>query len=135
MVELKKSLPTKIRLAREIGEQTWANTAVPFFNSDLNIDDEPKDQILHAEGHARVLPFRVPNNPYLKWPKPSHREAFAYKMNDKAYQKKTTDVEKAHFIKKNELKEHKIRLIHDNVHYLNKDAIYRKAFRGAAAAP
>ena len=56
-------------------------------------------------------------------------------MNDKAYRKKTTDVEKAHFIQKNELKDHKIRLIHDNVHYLNKDAIYRKAFRGAAAAP
>ena len=125
-------MPTKIRISREVGEQDWANTMVPFFEN--NPPDQSGEQKLHSEAVARILPFRVPKNPYLKWPKTSHKEAFAYKMMSKECKKKTTDVEKAHFINKNELKTYKNQIIKDNVHYLDKDAIYRKAFRNRTKA-
>ena len=76
---MKMSLPTKIRVSREVGELPWAVAVIPMFG------DEPSEmvqQTLHAKDLVRLIPVRVPQNPYIKLPKSTNKDTFKYNVVD-----------------------------------------------------
>ena len=77
LASMKMSLPTKIRVNREVSEFPWAVEVIPMFA------DEPNDmvqQTLHAKDIARLIPIRVPQNPYVKLPRSTNKDTFRYKV-------------------------------------------------------
>ena len=77
LATIKQFLPTKIRINREVSEFPWAVEVIPMFK------DEPQEmvqQTLHAKGLVKLIPTRVPQNPFMKLPKTTNKETFKYKV-------------------------------------------------------
>lgn len=59
---IKRSQPTKIRFHREVTETDMAIASIKLFEDGPEMDG---CQTLHSKGVQRLLPSRVPYNPYL----------------------------------------------------------------------
>lgn len=59
---LKRTQPSKIRLQREVTETQMVSAAIKLFADGPDLEGP---QILHSKGVQRLLPSRVPYNPYL----------------------------------------------------------------------
>ena len=107
LAELKKKYPSKLMISREVAYRRQAIKAVPLFGT----EDVKEDQTLHASGLLRLLPSRVPENPYHRWPKTTNQDSYKYKIINKETQQMQAKPDKQFFIKKNELKYYKNKAI------------------------